>query len=62
MPNINEFLNKPEKIFKNELEKMVGVKPCSKCEKDSQEYFWDVLTTTISWECPDGHKNSYVVG
>ena len=61
MPNINEFLNKPEKVFKNELERMGGTKPCSKCEKDSEEYFWDEVTTTISWECPDGHKNSFTV-
>ncbi len=62
MPNINEFLNQPEKIFPTELEKIGGSKPCSKCEKDSTEYFWDAVTTTISWECPDGHKNSYSVG
>ena len=62
MPNINEFLNKPEKIFTSELERIGGVKPCSKCDKDSEEYFWDAVSMTISWECPDGHKNSYVVG
>jgi len=62
MPNINEFLNKPEKIFTTELEKIGGVKPCNKCDKDSEEYFWDAVNMTISWECPDGHKNSYVVG
>ena len=62
MPNLNEFLNKPERIFTSELERIGGVKPCSKCEKDSQEYFWDAVSMTISWDCPDGHKNSYVVG
>jgi hypothetical protein len=62
MPNINEFLNKPEKVFSPELERLGGTKPCNKCEKDSEEYFWDAVNMTISWECPDGHKNSYVVG
>ena len=62
MPNINEFLGRPEKIFKNELEKMGGEKPCGKCDKNSEEYFWDAGNMTISWECPDGHKNSYSVG
>ena len=62
MPNINEFLGKPEKVFKNELERRGGAKPCSKCDKDSEGYFWDSISMTISWECPDGHKNSYVVG
>jgi len=31
MPNINEFLNKPERIFPSELERIGGAKPCSKC-------------------------------
>jgi len=61
MPNINEFLGKPERIFSPELEKIGGLKPCSKCDKDSPEYFWNAATTTISWECPDGHKNSFTV-
>jgi hypothetical protein len=62
MPNINEFLNKPEKIFPSELERIGGAKPCNKCDKDSKEYFWDAVQMIISWECPDGHKNSYSVG
>jgi hypothetical protein len=62
MPNINEFLGKPEKLFKPELERIGGPKPCSKCEKDSEEYFWDALNMQMLWECPDGHKNSYSVG
>ena len=62
MPNINEFLNKPEKLFAPELEKIGGVKPCAKCDKDAEEYFWNASTMTISWECPNGHKNSHVVG
>jgi len=62
MPNINEFLNKPERILAPELEKIGGVKPCAKCKKDVEEYFWDAVNMTISWECPDGHKNYYVVG
>ena len=49
MPNINEFLNKPEKIFPSELERIGGAKPCSKCDKDSQEYFWNASAMTISW-------------
>jgi len=61
MPDINEFLHKPEKIERVELEKFSGPKPCAKCEKDSDTYYWDALTTTISWECPDGHKNSFTV-
>ena len=63
MPNLNEFISpEPEKIYSQELEKLGGKKPCAKCDKDSDGYFWDSSTMTISWECPDGHKNSYVVG
>lgn len=62
MPNINEFLNNKEKLATSELIKMGGRKPCSTCDKDSEEYFWDALNFVISWECPDGHKNSYSVG
>jgi hypothetical protein len=62
MPNINEFLSQPERIFSPELEKMGGMKPCNKCEKNAEEYFWDAANMIVSWECPDGHKNSYSVG
>lgn len=63
MPNLSEFLSpKPEKVMASELERFGGRKPCAKCEKDAEHYFWDASTMTISWECPDGHKNSYVVG
>ena len=61
MPNINEFLNKPEKIMATELEKFDGIKPCSKCDKNSDAYYWDAINMTVSWECPDGHKNLYTV-
>ena len=61
MPNLDEFINKPEKIERVELEKFNGVKPCSKCDKDSDTYYWDAITTTISWKCPDGHENSFTV-
>lgn len=61
MPNLNEFFNKKEVVYKAELEKIDGMKPCSKCDKDSQEAFWDASTLTMTWTCPDGHKNEYKV-
>jgi len=62
VPNLNEFISaKPEKIHAPELEKFGGIKPCGKCDKDAQEYFWNASTLTMSWECPDGHKNSFKV-
>ena len=60
MPDLNEFFHK-EEIKPVELEKFGGKKPCAKCYKDSEEYFWDAMSLTMIWECPDGHKNSFKV-
>ena len=62
MPNINEFVGpKPPEEHKSNLEKLIGNKPCSKCDKDIGEYFWDPINFIVSWTCPDGHPNSYKV-
>ena len=42
-----------------ELERFGGKKPCAKCDKDAEEYFWDAATLTMTWNCPDGHDNIY---
>ena len=60
MPNLNEFISS-EKIHAPELERFGGKKPCAKCDKDAEEYFWNSISLTMSWECPDGHKNSFRV-
>lgn len=63
MPNINEFIGpKPEQIHRAELEKIVGKKPCAKCDKDVDEAFWDPMQLVMSWTCPDGHHNTVKVG
>lgn len=62
MPNLNEFIGpKPEKIYKVELESLGGGKPCAKCDADSDETFWDPITLTMSWTCPNGHPNTFKV-
>lgn len=61
MPNLNEFFHKPEIIHRAELERISGIKPCSKCNKDAQEAFWDPAALTLSWECPEGHANQVKV-
>ena len=58
VPNLNEFFEK-EKIMSPELERFGGKKPCAKCDKDAEEYFWDASTLTMTWNCPDGHDNIY---
>ena len=62
MPNINEFIG-PKPTAENilNLEKVIGNKPCSKCEMDSEEYFWDKVNFIMSWTCPNGHHNSIKV-
>ena len=62
MPDLNEFLYRPEIIHKVELEKIPGVKPCYKCDKDAEEALWDPVSLTLYWTCPDNHKNEFKVG
>lgn len=62
MPNINEFIGpKPTQEQVNNLEKIMGKKPCSKCDLDSKEYFWDASNFIMSWTCDNGHSNSFKV-
>lgn len=62
MPNINEFIGpKPEQEDINNLEKLIGSKPCSKCDLDSAEYYWDPLNFIMTWKCRAGHSNSFKV-
>lgn len=61
MPNLNEFFDRAEILHKKDLEKVSGIKPCAKCNKDAEEAFWDPSTLTMSWKCPDGHDNQYKV-
>jgi hypothetical protein len=63
MPNINEFISpKPEKILGSEMEKILGDKPCSKCNLNAKEALWDAINMTLTWKCPDGHENIVRVG
>lgn len=62
MPNLNEFIGPiPTQESINSLERISGVKPCAKCDLDSQEYYWDPNQFIISWTCPGGHSNSVKV-
>jgi len=62
MPNIKDFIGpKPEKEDINNLEKIIGLKPCSKCELDSNEYYWDPINFLITWTCKNGHLNTIKV-
>jgi hypothetical protein len=62
MPNINEFIeNSSEQVYKAELQKIYGKKPCAKCEEDVDFYYWDAVQLVMSWKCSKGHENSFKV-
>lgn len=62
MPNINEFIGpKPTQEVKSHLEKIISSKPCSKCELNSSEFFWDPVDFIMTWTCPSGHLNTLKV-
>ena len=65
MPNLNEFLNKPDKQFNpdhNNLEKLDGIRPCSKCDLNVDGALWDSTKLLLTWKCESGHENSIQVG
>jgi len=57
MPNLNEFLQNKEP--EQGLSKIDESRPCSKCSKDSEFYYWNEQSLEMTWTCPDGHKNLY---
>jgi hypothetical protein len=62
MPNIKDFIGpKPEPVYKAELEKIIGTKPCSKCDANVEEAFWDPTQLLMTWTCPEGHTNTLKV-
>lgn len=62
MPNINEFIGpKPTEKAISSLEKMVGNKPCAKCDLNVDEYYWDPFEFTMTWTCNSGHHNTVKV-
>ena len=62
MPNIKEFVGPiPEPVHRTELEKVIGKKPCSKCDEDVNEAMWDPINLIMSWTCSKGHQNNFKV-
>ena len=65
MPNLNEFLNKKNKVSQNinsAFEVLPGLRPCSKCDIDVDGGLWDPENLIMSWTCSDGHETVYRVG
>ncbi len=62
MPNINEFIGpKPTQENISNLETITGVKPCSKCDLNVDEYYWDPVHFIMTWTCNAGHLNTIKV-
>lgn len=62
MPDINEFIGpKPTQENILNLEKVIGNKPCFRCDLDVNEYFWDPVQFIMTWKCANGHDNSVSV-
>lgn len=65
MPNLNEFLHKPEEQFDaddSNLESLDGIRPCSRCDLNVDGALWDSKKLLLTWKCSSGHENSIQVG
>ena len=62
MPDLDEFLNPKNKNKNYELEKLPGLRPCSKCDDDVTGALWDPIELTMYWKCSKGHENAFKVG
>ncbi len=61
MPNLNEFFDKPDEKIHPEVEKLGGMRACSKCDEDVDGAFWDPLDLVMSWRCSKGHETIFKV-
>lgn len=62
MPSINEFIGPKPTVEQNlNLEKIIGSKPCSKCNANVDEAYWDPTQLIMTWTCPEGHSNTLKV-
>lgn len=60
MPDINEFFKKEQKVvIPVNAQRVDGNKPCSQCDADTNEAWWDPDQMTLFWTCPDGHRNEH---
>ena len=65
MPNINEFLGKPNienDIINNRVETIQQMRPCSKCDLYVDSYQFNNQTMEMYWKCKDGHETKHVFG
>ena len=61
MPSLNEFFDKPSEKKHPEVEKLGGIRACSRCDEDVDGAFWDPLDLVMSWRCSKGHETVFKV-
>ena len=61
MPSFNEFFDKPDEKKLYQVEKLQGVRACSKCDEDVTGAFWDPIDLVMSWRCSKGHETVFKV-
>ena len=61
MPSFNEFFDKPNEKKPYQVEKLQGVRACSKCDEDVTGAFWDPIDLVMSWRCSKGHETVFKV-
>ena len=61
MPSFNEFFDKPDEKKPYQVEKLQGVRACSKCDEDVTGAFWDPIDLVMSWRCSKGHETVFKV-
>jgi len=59
MSRLEDFLekNKKETFSKESLKKSNSKYQCQECKLWSEESFFDIITYTLYWECPDKHQS-----
>jgi hypothetical protein len=62
MPSFNEFFDKPDEKKPYEIERLQGIRACSKCDEDVTGAFWDPIDLVMSWRCSKGHETTFKVG
>ena len=65
MPNLNEFLNKPESepvLMDDGVELIKQMRPCSHCDMFVDEYYFNANSMEMYWTCINGHKTTHRIG
>lgn len=59
MSHLEDFLgkNKKNELDKTRLTRSESQYQCQECDLWSEESFFDIITSTLYWECTEGHQS-----